>query len=521
MELVAQCVHQLTHADSASVYCVAGDKLVCTADTGDTDTDPVGTHRSFYMEDDLAAQCLRSHEVIEFTDLEADPRVDSRLRVRAQTRSLLMLPIVHQGQALGVLAIGARTARAFGPLALSTVQIMSGMLGAALSHSELLSERQRAEIAALDAAEHLRAVLRAATQFCIIGTDLRGTITVFNTGAERMLGYSAEEVIGRTTPERFHAWEEMNRLAAELGVPPTLAVVVAAARRTETDTREWTFIRKDGSSLKVLYAVAEMHGSTGEPIGYIGFAVDVTERHRIEQLKSEFVGVVSHELRTPLTSIRGSLGLVAAGLLGPIPEPAQHMLDIAVTNSDRLIRLITDFLDIERIESGRATMEIRVIDARELATRSIESLQTTADAAGIALACDAESFALPADPDRIQQTLVNLIGNAIKFSPDGSTITVSAHSNGPHAFFSVRDEGRGIPPDKLTSIFERFEQVDSGDAREKGGAGLGLAISRSIVQQHGGRIWVDSVQGRGSTFSFTLPGALSVATPEPEGTLRE
>jgi signal transduction histidine kinase len=178
---------------------------------------------------------------------------------------------------------------------------------------------------------------------------------------------------------------------------------------------------------------------------------------------------------------------------------------VALNNTDRLIRLVSDILDIERIESGKVAMELRPEDAREIVQRSVEGINNVAEAAGVKLVSDAESIPLMVDPDRVLQTLTNLLSNAIKFSEPGREVAVEVRRENGSAVFAVRDEGRGIPPDKLEAIFRRFVQVDASDARQKGGTGLGLAIARSIVQQHGGKIWVESTVGEGSTFYFTMP----------------
>jgi signal transduction histidine kinase len=169
-------------------------------------------------------------------------------------------------------------------------------------------------------------------------------------------------------------------------------------------------------------------------------------------------------------------------------------------------------LDIERIESGTVRLECQACDAGQLVRDAADAMRTPAMLAGVTLNVPDDQWALWADPDRILQTLTNLISNAIKFSPDGATVWLGADARGDEIAFTVRDEGRGIPPDKLELIFERFQQVDSSDAREKGGTGLGLAICRSIVEQHGGRIWAESI-GHGSTFQFVLPAAPAIQSP--------
>jgi CheY-like chemotaxis protein len=235
------------------------------------------------------------------------------------------------------------------------------------------------------------------------------------------------------------------------------------------------------------------------------FLQDITERRQIERMKDEFISVVSHELRTPLTSIHGSLGLLASGILTADSPQGQRMLQIAVDSTDRLVRLINDILDIERIESGRVKMEPVDCQVTDLMTEAINTVQALADKAGVTLSVTLLPLQVWVDPDRIVQTLTNLLSNAIKFSPPESTVWVTVESQPNQVLFTVKDQGRGIPADKLHSIFERFQQVDSSDSRNHEGTGLGLAICRSIVQQHNGKIWVESVLGEGSTFFFTLP----------------
>jgi signal transduction histidine kinase len=232
---------------------------------------------------------------------------------------------------------------------------------------------------------------------------------------------------------------------------------------------------------------------------------DLTRRREIERMKSEFVSVVSHELRTPLTSIHGSLGLLASGLLGSVSAKGERMLEIAVTNTDRLIRLLNDILDMETLDSGKVKMRRTPCSAGELIDHAIEVMQPMAHNQRVSLFANRSELLIYADRDRIIQCLTNLLSNAIKFSNPGGTIKVAAISTGTDSRFEVSDEGKGIPEGKRSSIFERFQQVDTSDSRKRGGTGLGLAISRNIVEQHGGKIWVESQVGRGSTFFFTIP----------------
>jgi signal transduction histidine kinase len=235
-------------------------------------------------------------------------------------------------------------------------------------------------------------------------------------------------------------------------------------------------------------------------------------------MKDEFVSVVGHELRTPLTSIRGSLGLLAGGVLGERPEQAERMLGIAIANVDRLDRLVNDILDLERIESGRLDFERSPQRARDLFGQTQQVVGAVAAERGITFRVDAADEAVLGDHDRLVQALTNLASNAVKFSPDGAEIALRACAREDEVRLEVCDRGRGIPAEHLERIFERFEQVDASDAREKGGTGLGLAIARSIAEQHGGRIWAESEPGEGATFVIALPRLPSEADrPEPVG----
>src|SRR6201992_4216019 len=242
--------------------------------------------------------------------------------------------------------------------------------------------------------------------------------------------------------------------------------------------------------------------------------LQLSHRSELDTLKDEFISTVSHELRTPLTSIRGALGLLSSGIIGDVDAKALNLLRIAVTNTDRLIRLINDILDLERMESGRAPLQIRRCSLRELAQQAIDTMTPMADAntvhlslepSSIAQATSLEALFFDGDADRILQVITNLLSNAIKFSPVASTVRIYTEATTDSILLKVADEGRGIPADKLDSIFDRFQQIEPSDARQKGGTGLGLAICRSIVQQHSGSIWAQRNLGLGSTLYVMLP----------------
>lgn len=248
-------------------------------------------------------------------------------------------------------------------------------------------------------------------------------------------------------------------------------------------------------------------------------ARDVTESHRaqeaLQQLQRQqtLILTLSHEIRTPLTAIRAALGLLATGKVCTAPGGCQKLVATGMANADRLVRLVNDILDIERMESGEVLIAKKVCDAGDLLAQAVDLMSVTAESHGVRLAAKKLSTLFWADPDRMMQVLINLLWNAIKFSPPDTEVLLSAERVEGEIIFQVKDHGRGIPADKASLVFERFHQVDISDSREKGGIGLGLAICRSIVMQHGGRIWVESTPGCGSTFFFAIPADERGYTP--------
>lgn len=384
-------------------------------------------------------------------------------------------------------------------LSVSPIKDAEGdVIGASLIARDI-TERKRVEMTLARLSRQNELILNAAGEG-IYGLDGEGKATFINQSAARILRYEPGELIDRpmhsivqhSKPDgTFYPVEES----------PIYAAFKNGAVHQVTDEVFW---RKDGSSFPVEYVSTPIQ-EQGKIVGAVVTFKDITERRAIEQIKNEFISVVSHELRTPLTSMNTSLELLTSGLLRDRPEKAQSMLEVAMESTSRLMRLVNDILDIERIESGKVTINEEICDAANLMVQVAEAMQAIAQKAEVMLLVTPMPALLWADPDRIIQTLTNLLSNAIKFSPQGATVWLNAECQNDQIRFQVKDEGRGIPADKLESIFGRFQQVDASDSRQQGGTGLGLAICRSIVQQHGGWIWVESVLGEGSTFYFTLP----------------
>jgi signal transduction histidine kinase len=236
------------------------------------------------------------------------------------------------------------------------------------------------------------------------------------------------------------------------------------------------------------------------------------ELQEIDQLKDELVQNVSHELRTPLTFIKGYVELLLESDMGPLNENQRESLTIVAEKTNALTRLVSDIIFLQQIE--RESLELAMLDLSEIARMALQSCEVTATSAGISLRLDARPglTKVPVDRDRINQVFDNLLGNAIKFSPKGGTLAIAVVDIGNALKIAVSDDGIGIPADKLPHIFDRFYQVDGSATRRFGGAGLGLAITKRIVEAHGGHIWAESKFGEGSQFIFTLPKAHSVAS---------
>jgi two-component system sensor histidine kinase VicK len=402
-----------------------------------------------------------------------------------------------------------------------------------------ITEQVRAE-------EQLRSLIRQSNSVLesvgdgIYGIDLEGRVTIVNPAAAQMLGYKPEEILGMNMHDLIHHTKVDGSVYPQADCPIQRSVSNRETIRVSNEI----FWRKDGTSFPVEYVArpqieaqiefgdaavlrrgittptqpalgsagidGALEQSDGRAVGVVVAFTDISERNALDRMKDEFISTVSHELRTPLTSLRAALGLVAGGALMQRPDKMRQMMDIAIGNTDRLVRLVNDILDLESIGSGKAELHSTMCSVADLFRRTTSLMQTSAARANINFTIEANSVNVWADPDRILQTLTNLVANAIKFSPNDSATPIEIRLTASYvgtgeAVIEIHDQGRGIPQDKLEMIFDRFKQVDASDSRAMGGTGLGLAICRSIVTQHGGRIWATSKLGVGSTFHFTLP----------------
>ena len=374
--------------------------------------------------------------------------------------------------------------------AMAAIETAAASLGQLLARTQ---ERGRAE-----ELSRQQEVLLDAVAEGICGLDRQGKVTFANPASGRLLGAPVDALIGKPVHELLHGATGTDRACSEE------CPLRSAATQSAGANGEENIFRADGTCFPAEYALTPIRAQ-GRVSGSVLSFRDISQRYALDRMKDEFISTVSHELRTPLTSIRGALGLLSSGILGEANEKATNLLRIALTNSDRLVRLINDILDLERIQSGREPLAFRSVQLADVVTQAIEDIQPMADAAGVQLIHDSTKVEISADSDRLLQVVTNLLSNAVKFSPPNSPVSVMLRPGVTGVILSVIDHGRGIPADKLEAIFGRFQQVDASDSRQKGGTGLGLAICRTIVLQHSGRIWAERNPVRGSTFRIFLP----------------
>lgn len=356
---------------------------------------------------------------------------------------------------------------------------------------EARNNQLQQEIAEKNAAEDKFAkAFRACPNPIAIATYESGQILEVNESFLQMSGYSALEIIDKTLEQIYS--------------PSALTVYQQALSKSDTQgfvrNLELEFPTKSGPIKTVLLSMEliELDGTKCT----LQILNDITERKRLE---NEFISLVSHELRTPMTSTIGALDLLNSGQLGTLSDRGKQILQVAIRNSERLIRLVNDILDLERMKSGKIVIEPAECNLKPLLVQATQTMQAMATKVEVELVLEPCDVVLSLDSDRLLQTLTNLLSNGIKFTQAGGKVKLKAIVKNNICQILVQDTGRGIPEDKLESIFERFQQVDASDSRSKGGIGLGLAICRHIVEGHNGKIWVESVLGKGSAFYIELP----------------
>lgn len=473
--------------------------------------------------DSLSNNSLVTKEPVITLDLRQETRLHSPTLLEEHgIISGVSVPIFGVEGAYGVLGVYSRQKRVFNQDDVYFLQAIANVLSGAIEKQHIetslrqakeelenrvaertaelveMNERLQLELAQRQRAQAQFAGIVEIASDAIISTDSNQRITLFNQGAERIFGYSPKEALGQPLDLLLPqpSVEVHRHHVANFGEFSTQS-------RKIGERREIYGKRKDGSQFPAEASISTL--KLGNETIYTVYLQDVSTRKQIECMKDEFVSVVSHELRTPLTSIHGSLGMLATGLIEASSEDGKRLVQIATDSTERLVRLINDILDIDRIESGKVKMCKEICEVSQLIVQAINLIQPLANKAQVKLSVENSPIQLDVDGDRIIQVLTNLLSNAIRFSSVGDTVWLTAFEQDSEILFTVKDSGCGIPQDKLELIFERFQQVDSSDSRNHEGTGLGLAICRSILEMHGGKIWAESIMGVGSTFYFTLP----------------
>ncbi|MBX9694171.1 MAG: PAS domain S-box protein, partial [Cyanobacteria bacterium] len=382
----------------------------------------------------------------------------------------------------------------------NSVRLASNMpLRPTLSGSDEIAQLDRVLHDAAKALEQAAQKERALTENAndvICSLDEKGRFVLVNPAATEEWGYSTEDLLGRSLLDLV-VDEDKEEVVDELASSKEEA---SSGRVFETRIKT-----KDGRTC--YYSLSINYSRDDKALFCV--AHDITDRRELEELRQRFLAMVSHDLRSPLTSILGLLNVVTAGGCGDVTDSVQEQLKRAEKNMTTLISLINDLLDVERLNAGRMPIAARDINIAIVVEKSIEIVQGLSDAANIQVDAQGTLARVYADPDRITQVLVNLLSNAIKFSPPDSSISVDVEENTEAGLVTVvvSDQGRGIPETLQSTIFDQYRQVRVEDTTRKGGAGIGLAICQAIIEQHGGEIGVDSEEGVGSDFWFTLPAS--------------
>ena len=353
-----------------------------------------------------------------------------------------------------------------------------------------LRGRVRDEAKLREREARFRSILQSVRAAAVV-IDPHGRVVFANDYLLECTGLSREDAEGAPWLGRFVPETDGTLLSPE-----------AIARGDVPSHYETALLARGGDRRVIAWDSVVLRTDDGRVAGVASIGQDVTDRRRVEELKDQVIAIVGHELRSPIGAVRGGLQVLGRRLQG-LGEQEQQLFEMAVRNTDRLLKLVNDLLDYERLDAGVVALDRSLVTGAALLEQAREVVAVAADAAGVQLELKPGASEVWADPNRIVQVLVNLLSNAIKFSPPKGIVSVSVSEDEDEVVFRVRDRGRGIPVDKLESVFDRFTQVHGADAKR--GSGLGLAIARAIVRQHGGRIWVESTVGRGSTFAFALP----------------
>jgi len=515
LELIAEAVE----AERGAILMLESgtDRLMYRAALGADVKLPIGGQPTrFKRGEGLAGWVIEHRESVIVPDIREDARwVESQDRSDGlEYRSALLVPLALGPEVLGAMLLFHPETGHFDEDHLILVETTVIQVSNAINNAELYQLiREQAERlgSALKAqrveAAKSQAILEGVADGVIV-TNADGKIVLFNAAAERILGLSRGEAAGRAINEMLgpygaQARDWMRQVAQWADDPGSYVAEEYLAARLEI-----------GDRIVSVHLAPALMGD--EFLGMVSVFRDVTVEVEAERAKTEFVSTVSHELRTPMTSIKGYVELLLMGAVGALTDSQHNFLSIIDSNVNRLTVLVNDLLDISRIESGRIALSPEMIYVEAVTEQVIAEMEARALRKSLALRAEIPE-ALPqvfADPDRIAQVLTNLVANACQYTPEGGEVVVSARMNGDEVWVQVHDTGIGISEDDQTKIFDRFFRADDPFVQDASGAGLGLSIVKSLVEMQGGKIWVESTLGEGSTFSFSLPIAEDVVPRE-------
>jgi PAS domain S-box-containing protein len=353
-----------------------------------------------------------------------------------------------------------------------------------------ITERKAAEQVIKEAEARLRQILES-LPIGLMMVDLDGKVVLSNRTFEEVFAYKLADIEGKNIESIF-----TDSRARKVNIAYIMENALGGAHECLAE-------KPDGTEVPVEISFREIETLDGKRL--IGLVLDITDRHEVELMKAQFVQMVSHDLRTPLTSVQSYLDLLGRGVYGNLSESGTQKLTLLNKSVDRLVNMIRDLLDIERWESGHLKITIADTTLNEIVEPSLEAVNSHKEVKKVTINAPTEDLKIRGDSERLVQVVINLLHNAIKFSPEKGKIDLTARRENGFVEIDIKDEGPGIPPDLQKAIFERFKQVSDEDATVKKGTGLGLAISKAIVEAHGGTIGVTSEEGKGSTFWFKLP----------------
>jgi len=487
MQRVVDLAQSLTDASGAVVELVDGEEMVYRCASGSI-REYIGLR--LLSAGSLSGLCVAQARVLRCDDTEDDPRVDRLACRKVGARSMICTPLFRAGRTVGVLKVVGELPAAFDSSVQDLLGLLAGSLGAALGNH-----------VALEALRTSEETFRCAMEHASIGMALvtpEGRFLKVNAALCELLGYDEAHLLANDLQSITHP----DDLATDLQL-----VRQALAGEIDRYRVEKRYYHESGRTIWTLLSVSLVRDRTGTPGYFVVQIQDIGKQREIERVKGEFASVVSHELRTPLTSIRGSLGLVLGTMSSDMPRSASRLLEIAHTNCERLIVLINDILDIDKIAAGNMRFDLQRRSLVAMIRKSVQLTESYAHRfeAPLKVGAAREDAWILVDEDRFVQVLRNLLSNAGKFSPPDAVVTVDMRVLQGRARVSITDQGPGIPNDFRARIFARFSQADSSINRRTGGTGLGLHISRQIVERMNGAIGFDTKLGSGSTFWVEFP----------------